>query len=104
MRTPLFSMVETPSPFWGPVLEANEVASAIVQLVDAGEGGCLRLPAYAGFVSLYKVLPGGLQRFARWLSGIDTVVKGQKVPKVEVREKEDSEVEPEAGFVHVGDD
>jgi len=69
--TELFRGVETPSNFFGPILDTREVAKEIVKLVDNGDGGLVRMPAYARFMDWYMVLPVGLQMVARWATGID---------------------------------
>ncbi|KAJ6113614.1 Short-chain dehydrogenase/reductase family protein [Penicillium sp. IBT 18751x] len=74
MATPLFDWVRTPSNFFAPVLEPVEVAREIVAAVDSGQGGVLRLPSFAKLVNLYAVLPGAVQRLARFVSGIDRAV------------------------------
>ncbi|EAW08109.1 putative short-chain dehydrogenase/reductase family protein [Aspergillus clavatus NRRL 1] len=71
MSTPLFESVKTPNKFLAPVLETVHVAQKIVSAIDEGRGGVIRLPTFATFVNWYAVLPASLQRFARYLSGID---------------------------------
>ena len=72
--TQLFSGVETPSNFFGPILDTRQVAKEIVRLIDAGESGLVRMPAYARFIDLYHILPAGLQRVVRWASGVDVAM------------------------------
>lgn len=60
--------------FFAPVVEVRELAVRLVQLIDAGEGGELALPAYAAWVGWFGVLPAGLRRVARWVSGVDTAM------------------------------
>lgn len=74
MSTPLFDGTETPNNFFAPVLEPVKVAQEIVSAIDNGNGGVIRLPTYASFISWYAVLPASIQRLARFLSGIDTVM------------------------------
>lgn len=74
VATPLFSSVKTPNKFIAPVLEPVQVAREIVSAIDEGRGGVIRLPAYATMVNWYAVLPAGLQRIARFLSGVDHAV------------------------------
>lgn len=75
MATALFAgVVETPNTFLAPVLETREVAKEIVQRINAGEGGVVRLPEYARWVSWFGVLPAGVQRVVRLASGIDEAV------------------------------
>lgn len=57
------------------MLETREVCKAITDLVDAGEGGVIRLPRYAGWVAWYAVLPVSVQRLLRWWSGVDVAIK-----------------------------
>ncbi|KAJ5468573.1 Short-chain dehydrogenase/reductase SDR [Penicillium sp. IBT 31633x] len=74
MSTPLFDWVHAPNNFFAPVLEPVEVARETVAAVDSGRGGVIKLPVYATLVNWYAVLPAAVQRFARYLSGIDTAV------------------------------
>ncbi len=69
--TSLFKGVETPSRLLAPVLDTREVVKVVTAFLDAGEGGVLRMPTYAGWVQWFGVLPVALQRVLRWASGID---------------------------------
>ena len=75
IATEMFSMLKTPSHFLAPVLDTREVAKVIVEKIEAGEGGLIRLPVYAKWVPLYALLPSSLQRLVRWASGIDEAVR-----------------------------
>lgn len=48
----------------------------IMQLLDQGKGGEVRLPAYAALIPWLFVLPCGVARFLRGFSGVDAVVDG----------------------------
>ena len=74
INTDLFRGVETPSNFFGPILDTREVAKQIVRLIDDGEGGLIRMPAYARWIEWLIVLPAGLHRLVRWASGIDVAL------------------------------
>lgn len=74
LSTPLFNWIQTPSNFFAPILEPVQVAQEIVAAIDEGRGGVIRLPAFAALARWYAVFPAGLQRIARWLSGIDHAV------------------------------
>lgn len=74
MATPLFDGTETPNNFFAPILEPVKVAQEIVSAIDNGNGGVIRLPAYAAWISWYAILPASIQRFARVLSGIDNAM------------------------------
>lgn len=71
MATGLFEGVQTPSRFLAPVVEPVEVVRLLVRLIDGGLGGEVRCPSYVGAVGWWAVLPGGLQRLARWATGVD---------------------------------
>ena len=74
LSTPLFDWVKTPNTFFAPILEPVQVAQEIVAAIDDGRGGVIRLPAFAALARWYAVFPAGLQRIARYLSGIDHAV------------------------------
>lgn len=73
--TSLFAGVQTPSRFLAPVLDTSEVCKAITALVDAGEGGVLRMPRYAAWVEWFGVLPVSVQRLVRWASRVDVSMR-----------------------------
>ena len=74
VATQLFEYVETPNRFFAPVLEPVQVAREIISVIDSGNGGLIRLPAYAALVGLYGILPASIQQLARYISGIDVAV------------------------------
>lgn len=76
LSTPLFAGVQTPSNFFGPVVEPVELARAVVQAIERGESGEISLPLYAKWIGVLGVLPYSLQRLARWLSGADRAMAG----------------------------
>ncbi|CAK4032538.1 short-chain dehydrogenase reductase family [Lecanosticta acicola] len=75
LATPLFAEVETPSNFMGPLVEPVELAREIVKIVDAGESGEVGLPFYTRYVDWAAVLPVGLERLVRWISGMDRAME-----------------------------
>lgn len=81
LATPLFDGIETPNHFFAPVVEPIHVAKEIVAAIDAGKGGVIRQPTYAAWVNWYAVLPASIQRFARYLSGIDRAVANSALKK-----------------------
>lgn len=66
--------------FFGPILEAKDVAKEIVRTIERGDGGVIRMPFYARCAPVYGALPGTLQLVVRWFSGIDRAIV--TVPKV----------------------
>ncbi|KAK2750932.1 hypothetical protein FQN57_000006 [Myotisia sp. PD_48] len=81
IATPLFDGLDTPNKFWAPILEPVQVAREIISMIDSGNGGVVRMPAYATFVSYYAILPVSIQRLARYLSGIDSAIGKSKFRK-----------------------
>lgn len=76
LSTPLFRGVKTPSNFFGRVVEPAELAADIVKMVCNGESGVIAAPLYARWIELLGVLPYGLQRIARAMSGVDRAMAG----------------------------
>lgn len=64
--------------FFGPILEVNEVAKAIVKQLESGNSGVIRIPFYSKCMPIYDVMPGSIQKFMRWFSGIDSAIITRK--------------------------
>ncbi|RYC62463.1 hypothetical protein CHU98_g3732 [Xylaria longipes] len=71
LSTPLFNGVRTPNSFIAPVVEPIEIAKEIIKAIDLGLSDHISMPLYARWVDWYNVLPVGLQKITRRLSGID---------------------------------
>lgn len=80
LSTQLFAALDTPSNFFGPVVETVELAREIVRMVDSGESGEISMPFYARWIEWSSVLPAGVQRVLRLVSGIDQAM-GKAVRK-----------------------
>ena len=85
--------------FLAPVLGAGEVAMRIVEMIDAGRGGQIRMPFYANWIPLLAILPAAMQKSLRWWSGIDVAMEGPKLPHDDgpgekIRSSNDMENEP----------
>lgn len=76
MSTPLFRGVQTPSSFFGPVLEPVDVAKEVIAAIDAGTSADLAMPLYARWIDWMNVLPVGIQALMRRISGVDSAMKG----------------------------
>lgn len=75
LSTPLFDGVETPSSFFGPVLEPVDVAKEIIATIDGGSSAVLALPFYARWIDWMNIMPVGVQALLRRLSGVDRAMK-----------------------------
>ena len=73
LTTPLFAGMEQNRcrNFFGPMIDVRELAMKIIWMIDQGEGGVIAMPAYARWIAWMGVLPAGLQKLARWVSGLD---------------------------------
>ncbi|KAL7624061.1 hypothetical protein AAE478_005618 [Parahypoxylon ruwenzoriense] len=71
LSTPLFYGVRTPNTFVAPVVEPIEVAKEIIKAIELGISDHIGMPLYARWIDWYNVLPVGIQKVARRLSGID---------------------------------
>ncbi|KAF2675425.1 NAD(P)-binding protein [Microthyrium microscopicum] len=71
LGTSLFGGLKTPSTFLAPVVEPVQLAREIVRMVDAGDGGEVRMPVYAGWVPLLCALPASVQGAVRRWAGMD---------------------------------
>nr|POF15367.1 epidermal retinol dehydrogenase 2 [Quercus suber] len=76
LSTALFAGVQTPSAFFGPVVEPVELARDVVRMVDGGRSGEISLPLYARWIDWMFVLPVGVQKVARWMAGVDRAMEG----------------------------
>lgn len=76
LSTQMFGSMQTPSHFFGPVVEAVDLAKAIVKAIDSGRSSVIAMPLYARHIEWLGVLPLGLQRVARAISGVDRAMEG----------------------------
>ncbi|KAK4543235.1 hypothetical protein LTR36_005785 [Oleoguttula mirabilis] len=81
LSTSLFEGLETPSSFLGPVVEPVELAREIVRMIDAGESGHISMPLYARCINWLHILPTGLQKAVRALSGVDKAMEDLRASK-----------------------
>ncbi|KAH0364988.1 NAD(P)-binding protein, partial [Aureobasidium melanogenum] len=75
LSTAMFSTLKSPSDFFGPVVQAKDLAREIVEMIEEGRDGVLCMPVYAWLIEWLGVLPVSLQRAARWMSGVDGAMK-----------------------------
>lgn len=75
LSTPLFYGVQTPNSFIAPVVEPVDVAKEIISAIDMGLSDHIAMPLYARWIDWYNIMPVGMQRIARNLSGVDKSMK-----------------------------
>lgn len=88
LSTPLFNGVQTPSSFFGPVLEPVDVAKEVIAAIDSGSSTFLAMPFYARWIDWMNVMPVGVETVLRKLSGVDTAMKRFVGRKEGLEEKE----------------
>jgi NAD(P)-dependent dehydrogenase (short-subunit alcohol dehydrogenase family) len=71
LSTAMFSTLQSPSDFFGPVVQARDLAREIVEAIEQGRNGVVCMPVYTWLIEWLGVLPVSLQRAARWMSGVD---------------------------------
>jgi hypothetical protein len=71
----MFSTLKSPSEFFGPVVQAKDLAREIVEMIGEGRDGVVCMPVYAWLIEWLGVLPVCLQRAARWMSGVDGAMR-----------------------------
>lgn len=76
LGTDMFKGVETPSSFFGPIVEPLALVKKIVDMALGGYSGEISLPAYTRFTKWYAILPASLQSAVRWMSGVDRAMLG----------------------------
>jgi NAD(P)-dependent dehydrogenase (short-subunit alcohol dehydrogenase family) len=85
LSTPLFRGLKTPSSFFAPVLEPVEVAKEVIATIDGGSSAWLALPFYARWIDWMNVMPVGIEKLARWASGVDMAMEA--FPTIEGEKK-----------------
>ncbi|KAE8440580.1 hypothetical protein EG329_007218 [Mollisiaceae sp. DMI_Dod_QoI] len=76
LSTPLFTGVQTPNSFFGPVLEPVDVAKEVIAAIDGGSSSVLAMPLYARWIDWLNVMPVGVQAIVRRIVGVDAAMKG----------------------------
>jgi short-subunit dehydrogenase len=75
LSTVMFSTLKSPSDFFGPVVQAKDLAREIVDMIGQGRDGVICMPVYAWLIEWLGVLPVSMQRVARWVSGVDGAMR-----------------------------
>ncbi|SCV04823.1 LANO_0G12706g1_1 [Lachancea nothofagi CBS 11611] len=72
MNTTMFGGFAPPKEFFAPLVHPEALARQIVEHCRTGTRGEISAPLYANFMGLMRVLPYGVNYYARKLSGIDS--------------------------------
>lgn len=78
MRTDLFQGVLTPSSLLAPELDPKYVAIKLVNALELGRRGEIRLPFYGNVLPMFRAAPWPVTEAARYLSGIDNSMRTLK--------------------------
>ncbi|ANB14318.1 short-chain dehydrogenase/reductase [Sugiyamaella lignohabitans] len=74
LKTSLFMDVRSPYVFIAPVLEPSRAARAVVEALEKGSRGELKLPLYVNGTTFLRTLPHQLATATRALTGIDSSI------------------------------
>ena len=64
--------------FFGPIVEVSDLAMKIISVTSEGSGGVIAEPAYARWIGVMEVLPVGVQKVVRDLTGVDAAMRSFK--------------------------
>ena len=76
LSTAMFGGMQTPSDFFGPVVDAHVLAARIISEIEVGRNAIIATPFYAECIEWLGVLPVSVQKLARWFSGVDRAMEG----------------------------
>ena len=78
LSTDMFSGLEQGpvAHFFGPVTDVQLLAMKLMKMIDEGRGGRLAEPAYARWIPWLFIMPVGVQKVVRRLTGLDTAMLG----------------------------
>ena len=78
LSTDMFSGLEQGrlAHFFGPVTDVQVLAMKLMKMIDEGKGGRLSEPTYARWIPWLFIMPVGVQKTVRRLSGVDTAMLG----------------------------
>ena len=62
--------------FFGPVVDVNALTIKLVRMIDGGKSGRLSEPAYARWIPWLGIMPVGIQRLIRRMTGVDSAMLG----------------------------
>lgn len=82
MNTRLFADLSTPTKFFAPVVESQNLAKIIVDNIANGQRGEVIEPLYARLTPLARVTPHWVGDFARWATNLDGCMEEVEHKKV----------------------
>lgn len=71
LKTKMFGSVDTPSTMLAPELDPRFVASYVVNAIEQGRRGEIKLPMYGKFIPIFRAFPWPIVEIARKVSGMD---------------------------------
>ncbi|EMG47359.1 hypothetical protein G210_2322 [Candida maltosa Xu316] len=71
LKTGMFQGVETPSTMFAPELDPKFVAAYVVNAIEQGRCGEIKLPLYGKFIPMFRAFPWPIVEITRKFSGID---------------------------------
>lgn len=71
LKTGMFQGVATPSTIFAPELDPAFVASSVVNAIELGRRGEIKLPLYSKVIPMFRALPWPIVEVTRRITGID---------------------------------
>lgn len=71
LKTGMFQGVATPSTIFAPELDPAFVASSVVNAIELGRRGEIKLPLYGKVIPMFRALPWPIVEVTRRITGID---------------------------------
>lgn len=81
MKTTMFDGVTTPWRWLAPELEPQSVGRSIIEAIEHGRQGEIKLPLYGNILPVFRAMPWPVTEIARRLSGIDESMLTFKKPQ-----------------------
>lgn len=88
MKTSMFDGVITPWRWLAPELEPLYVGRFIIEAMEHGKRGEIKLPLYGNILPVFRAMPWPVTELARRLSGIDESMRTFKTPKHNQEDKQ----------------
>lgn len=75
LKTNMFSSIQSPSSLFAPELEPSFVAKKLINALELGRRGEIKIPFYGNFMPVMRAIPWPAVEFLRDISGMDESMK-----------------------------
>lgn len=78
LKTNMYRSVSTPSKLFAPELDPSYVSKKLIEAIELGRRGEIKLPFYGKFMPVFRAFPWPVVEFIRNISGIDQSMESFK--------------------------